>query len=182
LRRGHEAGGYSDQPQPLDRTDSHQDICNHQVHALRPYLWNSALQCELSAFHALLAQTQVSLETSITRKWIRAASRRVLASMQPSERNRLIRRRRELALCSNVDGFVDLVSADWSSDSPIWPPVVQRRVIGPGELQFLEGKAKNAVEVPESFKMDSRRIKEFQSVSFHQSPGRLADGMMVVLK
>ena len=139
-------------------------MCNHQIHAVRPYLWGSANACELSAFHSFLTQSHLKLETSITRIWLRNASRRILASTQPSERKALIIRRDQLAMRSLVDGFVDLVFCDWNSGDEAWPPFAERRLLGPGAAQSVEGLVRGSVEIPESFRMDARRIKEFQYV------------------
>lgn len=72
--------------------------------------------------------------------------------------------RSELVVRSIAEGFVDLVFSDWSKGSRAWPPVVQRRVAGPGGVQLVEASFQGSVDVPESLKMDSRRIKDFQYV------------------
>ena len=102
-----------------------QDIANHQVHALRPYLWTCAPQHELSAFHNTLAQLGRTLQTSKTRDWIKASSRRILAGTEPKERLHLIGRcicgdNTELMVRTVAEGFVELVFEDRSTD--VWPP------------------------------------------------------------
>ncbi len=47
----------------------------------------------------------------------------------------------------------------------MWPTAVQRRFPGSRGGQLVEGAVQGLVEVPESFKMDIRRIKDFQWVS-----------------
>ncbi|WVW78870.1 hypothetical protein I302_100833 [Kwoniella bestiolae CBS 10118] len=144
------------------------DIANHQVHALRPYLWDNANQYEYNAFQALLVRNKVTLETSKTRQWINAASRRVLAAAEPQLRTHLIGRcdcktNMELVIRSLTTGFMDLVFGHWDLGSTSWPPVVTRRAVGSNGIPVLEGSLKDPVDVPEALKMDSRRIKDFHS-------------------
>ncbi|WRT65165.1 uncharacterized protein IL334_002108 [Kwoniella shivajii] len=144
------------------------DIANHQVHALRPYLWDNANQYEYNAFQSLLLQNNLALDSSKTRQWIYAASRQVLSASEPRIRTHLIGRcdcksNMELVIRSLVSGFMDLVFDRWNADIQAWPPVVQRRAMGSNGIPVLEGPMKGSVEIPESFKMDSRRIKDFHS-------------------
>ncbi|ORX36169.1 T-complex protein 11-domain-containing protein [Kockovaella imperatae] len=133
------------------------DIANHQVHTLRPHLWKTAVKDELSAFAIFVP----SLSTSVTRKWIRDASMRVLSSTSPSERSELLKSRFELVSRSLAEGFMDLVFSDFSPVS--WPPIVQSRLHGAASVQLAEGTETGGVILPESFKMDSRRIKNFNA-------------------
>ena len=64
---------------------------------------------------------------------------------------------------SVVDGFFELVCADWSGLSPEWPPVPPRRSVGTVGIHLTEMAPTLPVVVPESFKMDSRRIKNFNA-------------------
>ncbi|WVQ68861.1 uncharacterized protein L199_007070 [Kwoniella botswanensis] len=144
------------------------DIANHQVHALRPYLWDNANQYEYNAFQALLAQNKVTLETSKTRQWINAASRQVLSAAEPRLRTHLIGRcdcknNMELVIRSLTSGFLDLVCGPWDRDRTSWPPIVSRRALGCNGIPVLDGLSKPPVDVPEAFKMDSRRLKEFHA-------------------
>ncbi|WVF70181.1 hypothetical protein IAT40_004969 [Kwoniella sp. CBS 6097] len=144
------------------------DIANHQVHALRPYLWDNANQYEFAAFQNVLASAKLPILESETRLWINAASRQVLASAEPQYRPHLIGRcvcknNMELVHRSVVGGFLDLVFADWIPESASWPPLVQRRAMGANGIPVLETPVKSPVEIPESFKMDSRRIRDFNA-------------------
>ena len=141
------------------------DIANHQVHTLRPHLWKSALKDELSAFNHSLGSSHVALENSLTRRWIHEASVRVLSKITPSERRRLMDARPELVFRSLGEGFMELVFSDFSSASTCssWPPVVQSRMQGTASVQLAEGFETGGVVLPESFKMDGRRIKNFNS-------------------
>lgn len=69
--------------------------------------------------------------------------------------------RNELIYRSVMDGFVDLVCADWSEND--WPPIIQRRLSGIAGIQIAEVATSSKVEVPEVFVMDSRRIKNFHA-------------------
>ncbi|WWC87293.1 uncharacterized protein L201_002181 [Kwoniella dendrophila CBS 6074] len=144
------------------------DIANHQVHALRPYLWDNANQYEYNAFQTLLAQNKVTLESSKTRQWINSASRQVLSAAEPRLRTHLIGRcdcknNMELVVRSLTNGFLDLVFDEWDPETGTWPPVVQKRAMGSNGMPVLERPMKTSVNIPESFKMDSRRIKDFHS-------------------
>ncbi|WVQ97695.1 hypothetical protein IAU59_004809 [Kwoniella sp. CBS 9459] len=144
------------------------DIANHQVHALRPYLWDNANQYEFAAFQNMLGSAKVPIVESRTRQWINSASRQVLASAAPQYRPHLIGRcvcknNMELVHRSLVGGFLDLVFADWTSGSATWPPLVQRRTMGANGIPVLETPVKSPVEIPESLKMDSRRIRDFNA-------------------
>ncbi|WWD21957.1 hypothetical protein CI109_106445 [Kwoniella shandongensis] len=143
------------------------DIANHQVHALRPYLWEHANTYEFAAFQGLLVHSQKSLESSQTRDWINAASRRVLTAAEPKVRSHLIgkcgcRTSNELVVRALSEGFMDLVFGEWSTGEK-WPPAVQRRQMGSNGIQVVEGPIAGSVNVPESLKMDSRRIKDLHA-------------------
>ena len=140
-----------------------QDIANHQVHALRPYLWKAAVSHEMAAFRACLASAKIQLDESFSKRWIRDASQRVLMGIHPRDRVDLLACRSELVYRSLAEGFVDLVFANWATLSDeVWPPVIQRRLTGPACIQ-LGGTSLGSVIIPESFKMDSRRIKNFNA-------------------
>ncbi|KAK8846649.1 hypothetical protein IAR55_005736 [Kwoniella newhampshirensis] len=143
------------------------DIANHQVHALRPYLWEHANTYEFAAFQSSLTLSQKSLETSQTRNWLNAASRRVLAASEPRTRSHLIgkcacRTNNELVMRALSDGFTELVFGQWQTGDQ-WPPAVQRRQMGSNGIQVVDGPISGSVDVPESFKMDSRRIKDLHA-------------------
>ncbi|WWC59066.1 uncharacterized protein I303_101613 [Kwoniella dejecticola CBS 10117] len=143
------------------------DIANHQVHALRPYLWDNANQHEYNAFQALLAHNKVAIETSKTRQWINSASRQVLSAAEPRIRPHLIGRcdcknNMELVVRSLAAGFMGLVCDQWNENST-WPPAVTKRAMSSNGIPVLTSGDQPSVEIPESFKMDSRRIKDFHS-------------------
>ena len=135
-----------------------QDIANHQVHTLRPHLWKTAVKDELAAFSHHLAGTP--LLTSLTRTWIREASMRVLSAAPPRDRATLLSTRTELVFRSLAEGFVDLVLANFACS---WPPIVHSRLHGAASVQLAEGTETGNVVLPESLKMDSRRIKNFNA-------------------
>ncbi|OCF38891.1 hypothetical protein I317_07340 [Kwoniella heveanensis CBS 569] len=144
------------------------DIANHQVHALRPYLWDNANQHEFIAFQNMLTSANVPITQSKTRRWINVASRQVLSSSVPHYRPHLIGRcicknNMELVHRSLVGGFLDLVFADWTPEPSSWPPLVQRRAMGANGIPVLEAPVRSPVDVPESLKMDSRRIRDFNA-------------------
>ena len=64
---------------------------------------------------------------------------------------------------SLIEGFCELVFSDWSEEDRTWPPIAQKRIIGPG-LHLPENLVKPVVDLPEVFRMDSRRIRNFQCV------------------
>ena len=139
------------------------DIANHQVHTLRPHLWKSAVKDELSAFNHFLHSSNVTSATSLTRRWIRQASLRILSAASPHERQRVIAAQSALVFRSLPEGFMELVFSDFSSTSSIWPPIVQSRLHGTASVQLAEGFDTGKVVLPESFKMDGRRIRNFNS-------------------
>jgi hypothetical protein len=135
---------------------------------LRPYLWSCATQYELSAFHAFLASSSILLPSSSTRAWVRASSLRVVARASPAERTHLVGNcpcrlgdNTELVLRSAADGFVALIFGDqgWKTGEG---------KAGGRWQAFLNPKNGMAVEacsadsVPESLRMDVRRISAFQ--------------------
>ena len=159
-----------------------QDIANHQVHAIRPYMAQSAVESEWAAFTNHLSSVRVSVLESYTQTWIRTASQRVLLASVPAERIRLIGQpgsgpNTELVLRSFAEGWVQLVFADWTfsntparaSSSPVtpiattaWPPVVQRRALMQGAVS-LATSVIAPIPLPESLKLDSRRLKNFHA-------------------
>ncbi|WWC67548.1 uncharacterized protein I206_101457 [Kwoniella pini CBS 10737] len=144
------------------------DIANHQVHALRPYLWDNANQHEYSAFQSILAHNSTTPENSITRQWINSASRKVLFAAEPRIRPHLIgkcdcKNNKELVIRSLATGFIELVFEQWDSEKSIWPPTVTKRVIGSNGIPVLDSIHKSSIKIPESFKMDTRRIRDFHS-------------------
>lgn len=97
--------------------------------------------------------------SSVTKTWIRAASMRVLAEAEPNQRTHLIgscpcKDRSELVLRSVVDGFIKLVFSEWKG---AWPPVSHRRMMAMGTVISEE----RSVVVPETLRMDVRRIRGF---------------------
>lgn len=100
---------------------------------------------------------RLTLDISITKQWIREASVRVLKNLDPAKRAMTMGRRDQLAIRATVEGFMEIVCRSWSDS---WPPVPQRR--SPTAIQVTEIPPAR-VEVPESFKMDSRRIKNFNA-------------------
>jgi hypothetical protein len=143
-----------------------QDIANHQVHALRPYLWTCAAQHELSAFHAHLASTRKTIASSATRKWVRSSSIRVLTRASPQERPHLVGtcpcrlgNNTELVLRAVADGFVDLVFGEQgrtnAGTGPQWLPFYSKGCVTP---------VSPSGSLPESLRMDARRISTFQYV------------------
>ncbi|WVR04319.1 hypothetical protein IAU60_001319 [Kwoniella sp. DSM 27419] len=145
------------------------DIANHQVHALRPFLWENASQFEYAAFQQTLAQQRVLLTESRTRKWIHEASRNVLANASPSIRTHLIGRctcknTMELGIRSVVSGFLKLVFPEQKTTvGSSWPPTVTRRIMGAIGIPISEKLSSTVLELPESLKMDWRRMKEYSS-------------------
>ncbi|KAK4683605.1 hypothetical protein P7C73_g6632, partial [Tremellales sp. Uapishka_1] len=115
------------------------DIANHQVHALRPYLWTTAIQHETMAFQSILASSGKTAETSVTRDWLRAQSKRILAASEPSERVHLTgtcscKSNMELVMRSLAEGFTQVVFDDETL-------------------------------LPETLNMDSKRLRAFRTVS-----------------
>ncbi|KAL7423391.1 Protein SOSEKI 1 [Cryptotrichosporon argae] len=141
------------------------DIANHQVHALRPMLWHQGEQNEFVTFQNYLAATGRTVDTSKTRAWLRAASTRVLTRTPPDYRSHLTGRcackcRSELAARALAEGFAELAFGDWVEEHEVWPPIVPSRLPG---MQLAEYVASSRVSVPEVFKMDSRRFKNFHA-------------------
>ena len=67
---------------------------------------------------------------------------------------------------------MELVGSQWVPEDAQWPPVLQRRSAGPADVQSSGHMAsKAAVSLPESFKMDSGRIQNFQYVCSRASEG-----------
>ncbi|CAK9784331.1 hypothetical protein CC85DRAFT_291709 [Cutaneotrichosporon oleaginosum] len=141
------------------------DIANHQVQSLKNLLWQQAEHNEMGTFLNYLAAAKRSLESSKTFAWIHAASKRVAIAAMPQERRHLMAQcacgvNSELAIRSLADGFIDLVYGDWVEDTEVWPPIVpSRRPELPPPLRVLPSK----VVVPEVFKMDACRIKNFHA-------------------
>lgn len=136
-----------------------QDIANHQVHALRPYLWQAAAQHELVVFRSSLNGAGIELRKSITQRWIRDASVRIVKGLSPPQRSALMSNRPELIVRSLAEGVMELVSADWRTPGSPWPPVVPHRRIGFTGIQLSDITPAAATPIPESFKMDGRRFK-----------------------
>lgn len=140
----------------------HQDIANHQVHALRPQLWKAAPEHEHASFRRLLDRTNVTLEESLTHSWIRSASQHVLVQTAPPKRTHLIGNcpcgdRTELVVRSVSRGFMQLVFHHWPVQ-PTWPPVSHKRMLAMNAFMVPESADKL---LPESIRMDARRIKGF---------------------
>ena len=66
-------------------------------------------------------------------------------------------RKDQLVIRSTVEGFMEVVCGDWTET---WPPVPPRRSSTAIQLADI---TPTQVDVPESFKMDSRRIKNFNA-------------------
>lgn len=141
------------------------DIANHQVQSLKGMLWQQAEQNEMATFINYLAAAKRTLEGSKSYAWINAASKRVALATMPRERRHLMGQcacsgNTEFVIRSLVDGFIDLVYGDWVEDEEAWPPIVPSRRPGvPPPVRVLPSK----VVVPEVFKMDSCRIKNFHA-------------------
>lgn len=128
---------------------------------MRPYLWREAPLNEMASFHQALASKSLSLQTSKTRGWIRAASERVLRRAPASQRIHLLgkcscARRSDLAAETMAEAFIELVMADWTGDSA-WPPSVHRK----GKQPAVDSGIGN-VELPESLQFDARRLRAFK--------------------
>ncbi|GMK57382.1 hypothetical protein CspeluHIS016_0402160 [Cutaneotrichosporon spelunceum] len=141
------------------------DIANHQVQSLKGMLWQQAEQNEMATFINYLAAAKRTLEGCKSYTWINSASRRVALATLPRERRHLMGQcncsgNTEFVIRSLADGFIDLVFGDWVEDDEAWPPIVpSRRPCLPPPSRILPSK----VVVPEVFKMDSCRIKNFHS-------------------
>lgn len=141
------------------------DIANHQVQALKGVLWQQAEQNEMTTFINYLVAAGRNLETSKTYAWINAASKRVAMATSPRERRHIMGQcvcanNTEFVIRSLADGVVDLVFGDWVEKHEPWPPVVPSR--RPGN-SFVGHVYPSKVVVPEVFKMDSIRLKNFHS-------------------
>lgn len=142
------------------------DIANHQVQSLKGMLWQQAEQNEMTTFIHYLLAAERTLETSKTFAWINAASKRVALATPPRERRHIMGQcacsgNTEFVIRSLGDGFVELVFGDWVEDSEVWPPIVPSRRLGTPvpPSRILPSK----VIVPEVFKMDSCRLKNFHA-------------------
>lgn len=141
------------------------DIANHQVQALKGMLWQQAEQNEMTTFINYLVAAGRTLETSKTFAWINAASKRVAFATAPQDRRHLMAQcacsnNVEFVIRSLSDGVVDLIFGDWVEKREVWPPVVPSR--RPGSL--VGGHTyPTKVVVPEVFKMDSSRLKNFHA-------------------
>lgn len=141
------------------------DIANHQVQSLKGMLWQQAEQNEMTTFIHYLVAAGRKLESSKTYAWINAASKRVAMTTAPRARRHLMGQcscssNTEFVIRSLTEGFIDLVFGDWVEDSEAWPPVVPSRCPGsPSTGQVFPTK----VIVPELFKMDSCRLKNFHA-------------------
>jgi len=60
-----------------------------------------------------------------------------------------------------AEGFLSLVCGDWVHAT--WPPVCQRRLSGTAGIQLADMSPLPTIDIPESFKMDTRRIKNFHA-------------------
>ncbi|BEI94190.1 uncharacterized protein CcaverHIS019_0606490 [Cutaneotrichosporon cavernicola] len=141
------------------------DIANHQVQSLKGMLWQQAEQNEMATFINYLAAAKRTLEGSKSYAWINSASKRVALATMPRHRRHLMGQctcsgNTEFVIRSLADGFIDLVFGDWVEDDEAWPPIVPSRRPGlPPPPRIFPSK----VVVPEVFKMDSCRIKNFHS-------------------
>ncbi|WVQ76693.1 hypothetical protein IAR50_006367 [Cryptococcus sp. DSM 104548] len=140
------------------------DIANHQVHSLRPYLWQNAGAHEYAAFEDTLRASHTTCATSKTRQWIHQASLRMLKAAPPSERTHLIGKcacgsTGELAGRAVVDGFLELVFAQEDGEGR-WPPVTTRTVSA--EAPMWEDEAAH-LALPEVLQMDGKRIRDFHA-------------------
>lgn len=141
------------------------DIANHQVQSLKGVLWQQAEQNEMTTFINYLVAAHRTLETSKTYGWINAASKRVAMATSPRERRHIMGQcdcssNTEFVIRSLSDGFIDLVFGDWVESSEVWPPIVPSRRPGtPVTGHVFPSK----VVVPEVFKMDSCRLKNFHA-------------------
>jgi hypothetical protein len=128
-------------------------------------LWQQAEQNEMTTFINYLVAANRTLESSKTYAWINAASKRVAVATSPRERRHLMGQcacasPTEFGIRSLANGFIDLVFGNWAEESEIWPPVVPSRRPGSTTVtHFFPTK----VVVPEVFKMDSLRIKNFNA-------------------
>ncbi|WVQ83961.1 hypothetical protein IAT38_006106 [Cryptococcus sp. DSM 104549] len=144
------------------------DIANHQVHALRPFLWEHASSYEYAAFQRTLASTCKAISLSKTHNWIKSSSRRILMSTPPEERLHLVGgcacgETVDLSIKSLSDGFMELVMQDWVTADRRWPPVVHRKSRSGNSVQVLDNVSLAPVDMPEVFMMDARRIRDFHS-------------------
>lgn len=95
---------------------------------------------------------------------MRSASTRVIKSLPPSKRSPLVNTRGHFVFKSVVEGFVDLVCANWTEVPATWPPVTQRRMgASTTGIQLADMSPLTNVHVPESFRLDVRRIKNFNA-------------------
>lgn len=134
---------------------------NHQIRAMRPFLWREAPLNEMAAFHETLAVRGLTLQTSRTQAWIRSASERVLRRAPAAQRVHLLgkctcARRSDFAAETMAEAFIELVMADWTGDAA-WPPSVHRR----GKQPALDSGIGN-VQLPEALQFDARRIRAFK--------------------
>lgn len=142
------------------------DIANHQVQSLKGMLWQQAEQNEMTTFIHYLCAAERTLETSKTYAWINSASKRVALTTPPRERRHLMGQcacsdNTEFVIRSLADGFAELVFGDWVEADEVWPPAVPSRRLGTHvpAVRILPSK----VIVPEVFKMDSGRLKNFHA-------------------
>nr|ODN86048.1 hypothetical protein L203_04549 [Cryptococcus depauperatus CBS 7841] len=144
------------------------DIANHQVHSLRPYLWQYAGLQEYSSFEEGLRIKGRDLSTSSTRLWIYNASLRVLKTSEPHERNHMIgkcicRDTTELATRSLVEGFLGLVFTYKIPDGSNWPPITNRHKSQTDPTLYEEDLCA-PMFTPEVFRMDGKRIRDFYAI------------------
>lgn len=142
------------------------DIANHQVQSLKGMLWQQAEQNEMTTFINYLIAAQRTLETSKTHAWIHAASKRVALATAPRERRHIMGQcacsgNTEFVIRSLADGFIELVFSDWVENDEMWPPIVPSR--RPGTPVTHSHVFPSKVMVPEVFKMDSARLKNFHA-------------------
>ncbi|ODN96511.1 hypothetical protein L198_04225 [Cryptococcus wingfieldii CBS 7118] len=141
------------------------DIANHQVHSLRPYLWQNAGAHEYAAFEETLLASRSTFATSKTRRWINQASLRMLKAASPAERTHLIGKcacgnANELAARSVLDGFLELVFEQKCGEGR-WPPLTARTTST--EAPLWEDGSGNMASLPEVLQMDGRRIRDFHA-------------------
>lgn len=110
-------------------------------------------------FRSSLTAAGKDLRQSITQRWIRDASMRVVKGMSPPQRSALMSDRPELVVRSLAEGVIELVSADWLVPGSPWPPIVPHRRIGFTGIQLSDISPMATAPLPESFKMDGRRLK-----------------------
>lgn len=136
-----------------------QDIANHQLRSLRPYLLQTALEFELKSFSDFTSRSTSSTSFDRTRAWLTAAATIVSSKLQPRSLGKAALVERSVS-----EGILELIFRPSDASPPLSStPLSPTFSVTSADPSRPSSPSPSSWSLPETFQLDAYRLQAFHA-------------------